>query len=212
MKQKYEVAEDNILEESYVTNDIKDEREQLLKVVMEGRRNEEDGAQKFDEFLEGCRERAELPDGIEISFHWLKENTGEEDVLIDSIAIHNKDEEDKGRSNSESVVQQRRKALKIFYTSDQVEVEIKKGIQTEMFQKGSILDKEIDELWHLMQRCKKNNDSEVQIVNLMTIEDCEDHYRITVQHQLSVQIYISKTYDDLQTKVWDPGGFNTIVT
>ena len=81
-----------------------------------------------------------------------------------------------------------------------------------MFQKGSILDKEIDELWHLMQRCKKNNDNEVQIVNLMTIEDCEVHYRIDEQQQLSVQIYISKTYDDLQTKVWDPRGFNTIVT
>ena len=41
----------------------------------------------------------------------------------------------------------------------------------------------------------------------MTIEDCEDHYRIDEQHQLSVQIYISKTYDNLQTKVWDPRGF-----
>ena len=179
---------------------------------MEGRRNEEDGAQKFDEFLEGCREKAELPDGIEISFHWLKENTGEEDVLIDSIEIQNRDEDDEGRSNSESVVQQRRKALKFFYTSDQVEVEIKKGIQTEMFQKGSILDKEIDELWYLIQRYKKNNDSEVQIVNLMTIEDCEYNYRIDEQQQLTVQIYISKTYDDLQTKVWEPGGFKTIVT
>ena len=58
VKQKYEVAEDNILEGIYVSNDIKDEREQLLKVVMEGRRNEEDGAQKFDEFLEGCRGKA----------------------------------------------------------------------------------------------------------------------------------------------------------
>ena len=34
VKQKYEVAEDNILEESYVSNDIKDEREKLLKAVM----------------------------------------------------------------------------------------------------------------------------------------------------------------------------------
>ena len=48
VKQKYEVAEDNILEESYVSNDIKDEREQLLKVIMEGRRNEEHSAQKFE--------------------------------------------------------------------------------------------------------------------------------------------------------------------
>ena len=119
VKQKYEVAEDNIVEGIYVSNDIKDEREQLLKVVMEGRRNKEDGAQKFDEFLEGCREKAEFPNGIEISFHWLKENTGQEDVLIDSIAIQNRDEDD-----------ERRKALKVFYTSDQVEVEIKKGIQT----------------------------------------------------------------------------------
>ena len=46
----------------------------------------------------------------------------------------------------------------------------------------------------------------------MTIEDCEDHYRIDEHQQLSVQIYISKTYDDLQTKVWDPEGFKTIVT
>ena len=46
----------------------------------------------------------------------------------------------------------------------------------------------------------------------MTIEDSEYHYRIDEQQQLSVHIYISKTYDDLQTKVWDPGGFKTTVT
>ena len=46
----------------------------------------------------------------------------------------------------------------------------------------------------------------------MTIEDCEDHYRIDEQQQLSVQIQISKTYDDFHTKVWEPRGFKTIVT
>ena len=46
----------------------------------------------------------------------------------------------------------------------------------------------------------------------MTIEGYEDHYRIGEQQQLSVQIYISNTHDDLQTKVWDPRGFKTIVT
>jgi len=43
MEQKYKVAENNIMEESYASNDIKDERGQLLKVFMEGKRNGEDG-------------------------------------------------------------------------------------------------------------------------------------------------------------------------
>ena len=43
-----------------------------------------------------------------------------------------------------------------------------------------------------MQRCKRNNDSEVQTVIWMTMEDSEVHYNINEQQQV-------------QKKVWDPG-------
>ena len=76
---------------------------------------------------------------------------------------------------------------------------MEKGIQTELFHKGSILDEEIDVLWHLMQRCKRNYDSEVQAVIWMTGRDCEVHYRNSGQQQL-------------QNKVWDPGRLKITVT
>ena len=71
-------------------------------------------------------------------------------------------------------------------------VAVEKGIQTKMFQQRSILDEEIDELWHLMQRCKRNGNGEVQEVIWMTMEDWEVHYRINEQQKL-------------QNKVWDLG-------
>ena len=61
-----------------------------------------------------------------------------------------------------------------------------------MFQQRSRLDEEIDEIWHLMQRCKRNGNDEVQAVIWMTVEDWEVHYRINEKHKL-------------QNKVWDPG-------
>ena len=74
-----------------------------------------------------------------------------------------------------------------------------KGIQTENFQQGSRLDEEIDELWHLMQRCKRNNGSKVQTVIWMTVEDWEVHYMTNEQQQL-------------QNKMWDQGGLRIKVT
>ena len=177
VEQKYDVAEGNILEENYVSNDIGCEGDQLLEVVVKGRRNAE-----------------------------------EEVVLRDNVIVQNRAEEDEEISNSEFVVQKRRKALEVFYTSRQMKVEMEKDIQTEVFQNRSILDEEADELWHLMQRSKKNNGSKIQTIIWMIVEDCEGHCRVNEQLQLSKQIYISKADDDLQNKVWDPGGLKTTVT
>ena len=106
-------------------------------------------------------EEAKLLGGNQISFHWLKENTEEEVVLRSSMAAQDWVEDDGGSSSSEPVVQQKEKALELLYTSKQMKVAVEKGIQTKMFQQRSRLDEEIDELWHLMQRCKRNNDSGV---------------------------------------------------
>ena len=81
--------------------------------------------------------------------------------------------------------------MEVLYTSKQMKLAVEKGIQKNMFQQISRLDEEIDELWNLMQRCKRNNDSEVQTVIWMTVEDWEVHYRTNEQIQL-------------QSKVWDP--------
>ena len=61
-----------------------------------------------------------------------------------------------------------------------------------MFQQRSRLEEEINELWNLMQRCKRNGNDEVQAFIWMTMEYWEVHYRINEQQQL-------------QNKVWDPG-------
>ena len=102
-------------------------------------------------------------------------------------------------SNNELVVQQWRKDLEFLYNSEQVEVVEEKGIQTKMFQQRSRLDEEIDELWHLMHRCKRNNDSEVQTIIWITMEDWEVHYMTNEQQQL-------------QNKMWDQGGLRIKVT
>ena len=68
-----------------------------------------------------------------------------------------------------------------------------------MFQQRDKLDEEIDELWHLMQKCERNCNTEVQTIIWMTVEDCEDHGRVEEQQQL-------------QSKVWDPGGLRISVT
>ena len=80
-----------------------------------------------------------------------------------------------------------------------MKVTVEKGIQIEKFQHGNIMDKEIDELWHLKQRCKRNNDNEVQTIIWMIVEDCEDHCRVDEQQQL-------------QSKMWDPGGLKVKIT
>ena len=82
--------------------------------------------------------------------------------------------------------------MEVCYTSRQMNIAVEKGIETKMFQQRSRLDEEIDELWNLMQRCKRNNDSEVKIVIWMIVEYLEVHYRTNEQQQL-------------QSKVWDPG-------
>ena len=82
--------------------------------------------------------------------------------------------------------------MKVIYTCEQVEVIEEKGIQTKMFQQRSRLDEEIDEIWHLMQRCQRNGNDEVHAVIWMNLEVSKVHYRINEQKQL-------------QNKVWDPG-------
>ena len=62
-----------------------------------------------------------------------------------------------------------------------MKVEMEKDIQIGVFQKRSILDEEADELWHLMQRSKKNNGSKIQTIIWMIVEDCEDHCRVDEQ-------------------------------
>ena len=67
--------------------------------------------------------------------------------------------------------------MEVLYTSRKMKFAVEKGIQTKMFKQRSKLDEDIDELWNIMQRCKRNNDNEVQTVIWMTMEDCEDHCR-----------------------------------
>ena len=78
--------------------------------------------------------------------------------------------------------------MEVRYTSRKMNVAVEKGIQTKMFQQRSRLDEEIDELWHLMQRCKRNNNSEVQTVIWMTVEDWGVHYRINERKQLQKKV------------------------
>ena len=68
--------------------------------------------------------------------------------------------------------------MEVLYTSEQMKVTVEKGIQTKMFQQGIRMDEEIDELWHLMHRCKRKNGTEVQIVIWITVGGCEDHCRV----------------------------------
>ena len=89
--------------------------------------------------------------------------------------------------------------MEVLYTSRQMKVEMEKSIQARVFQQRSRLDEEIDKLWNLTQRCRRNYDSEVQAVIWMTGEDYEVHYRNSGQQQL-------------QNKVWDPGRLKITVT
>ena len=129
-----------------------------------------------------------LRDGNKISFHLLKENVEEEIVLRDNMEAQYWAEDVERCSNDIIVLQQWRNALEVLYTSEQMKVVEEKGIQTKMFQQRSRLDEEIDELWNLMQRCKRNNDSEVQTVIWMTMEDWEVHYRTNEQQQLQSKV------------------------
>ena len=89
--------------------------------------------------------------------------------------------------------------MEVLYTSRQMKVAVEKGIHTKMFQQRSRLDEEMDELWNLMQRCKRNNDSEVQTVIWMTMQDCEYHCGVDEKQQL-------------QRKMCDPGGLKIKIT
>ena len=80
------------------------------------------------------------------------------------MAAQYRAEDDEGSINSEPVVQHREKYFEVRYTSRKMNVAVENGIQTKKFQQGSRLDEEIDELWHLMQRCKRNGNDEVQEV------------------------------------------------
>jgi hypothetical protein len=123
----------------------------------------------------------------------------EDDNRGQLLNIVQKFKNDEASNNSKFVIQQKEKVLEVLITSRQMKVEMEKGIQARVFQKGSRLDEEIDILWHLMQRCRKKNDSKVQAVIWMTEGDCEVHYRNSGQQQL-------------QNKVWDPGGLKITVT
>ena len=102
------------------------------------------------------------------------------------------DEDVERCDNDIIVLQQWRKALEVLYTSEQMKVAVEEGIHIGKFQQRNRMDEEIDELWHLMQRCKRNGNDEVQAVIWMTMEDWEVHYKINEQQQL-------------QNKVWDLG-------
>jgi hypothetical protein len=123
----------------------------------------------------------------------------EDDNRGQLLNIVQKFEDDEESNNSKFVIQQKGKVLEVLYTSRQMKVEMEKSIQARVFQQRSRLDEEIDKLWHLMQRCRRNYDSEVQAVIWMTGRDCEVHYRNSGQQQL-------------QNKVWDPGGLKITVT
>jgi hypothetical protein len=123
----------------------------------------------------------------------------EDDNRGQLLNIVQKFEYDEESNNSKFVIQQKGKVLEVIYTSRQMKVEMEKSIQARVFQQRSRLDEEIDKLWHLTQRCRRNYDSEVQAVIWMTGRDCEVHYRNSGQQQL-------------QNKVWDPGGLKIIVT
>jgi hypothetical protein len=123
----------------------------------------------------------------------------EDDNRGQLLNIVQKFEDDEESNNSKFVIQQKGKVLEVLYTSRQMKVEMEKSIQARVFQQRRRLDEEIDKLWHLMQRCRRNYDSEVQAVIWMTGRDCEVHYRNSGQQQL-------------QNKVWDPGGLKITVT
>ena len=72
-------------------------------------------------------------DGSKISFHLLKENAEEEIVLRDNMAAQDWVEDVERCGNDIIVLQQRRKALEVFYTSKQVAIIEEKSIQTNMF-------------------------------------------------------------------------------
>ena len=70
--------------------------------------------------------------------------------------------EDVERCDNEILVlQQWRKDLEVLYTSEKMKAIVEEGIQTKKFQQRNRLDEEIDELWHLMERCKRNGNDEV---------------------------------------------------
>ena len=200
MEQKYKIAdeeeiENDILEEGYVFNGIEDEREQLLKVVMEGRRIGKDGTQQFDEILGGCQEKAELPDGSKISFHWLKENTEEEIVLRDNMAVQHRAGDVEGNGIKFAVLQKWEKPLEVLNTFEKEYVATEdsknvyilmteEGIQTQVFQQRDRFDDEIGELWKLMQRSFKGR-------------SYKKKKAVRLGKQLTAQICISKTYGGL---------------
>jgi len=171
---------------------------------MEGRRNGEDSIQQFDEILGECQEEAELPDGSEISFHWLKENTEEEVVRRSGMIIQNRVGDVEGNDIKVDVLQQWGEPLEVLNTFEQkyVATEISKNvyilmtekdIQTQVFQQRDKFDDEIGELWKLMQRNFKRR-------------SCRKKKIVSLRKQLIVQICISKAYGNLQIKIWDPGG------
>ena len=122
----------------------------------------------------------------------LKENVEEEIVLRDNMVAQDWAEDVERCGNDIIVLQQWRKDLEVLYTSEQMKVTVEKGIQTKMFQQGIRMDEEIDELWHLMHRCKRNGNDEVHAVIWMIVEDWEVQYRINEQILL-------------QNKFLDPG-------
>ena len=112
----------------------------------------------------------------------------EDDNRGQLLNIVQKFEDDEESNNSKFFIQQKGKVLEVLYTSRQMKVEMEKGIQARVFQQRSRLDEEIDKLWHLTQRCRRNYDNEVQAVIWMTRRDCEVHYRNSGQQQLQNKV------------------------
>ena len=140
-------------------------------------------------------EEAELSDGNQISFHWLKENIEEEIVLRYNMAAQDRAEGIEGSGNGYVVLQPWEKALEVLNTYEQECVATKdnkndyilmteEDIQTQVFQQKDTLDDEIDELWKLMQRSSKRRYGRKRKTT-------------SLGEQLTVQTCISKIYGGL---------------
>ena len=75
-------------------------------------------------------EEEELPGDYQISFHWLKENTEGEVVLMDNMVAQDWAGDDEGSSSIEPIVQQMEKDLEVHYTFEKMNVAVENGIQT----------------------------------------------------------------------------------
>ena len=98
-----------------------------------------------------------MPDGSKISFHWLKENSEEEIVLRDNMAVQHRAGDVEGNGIKFAVLQKWEKPLEVLNTFEKEYVATEdsknvyilmteEGIQTQVFQQRDRFDDEIGEL------------------------------------------------------------------